>query len=164
MGGPADHPEIRHGPYPGSHGHAPGQLSAHQRRGGRGPEADPDLQRQRPGPLGPDGAALRRPGGDCREHRLHHGQRLRHPGGRGAHGGGLRVHHGLLCGDAGAGGGDGALRPGGDGGRPDPDGGDHGRPGPGHRKEPERGPHRRPDQGHPVHLLLHGPDRYQRLH
>lgn len=90
------------------------------------------LQRQRPEPLRLDGAAFRRPGGNCREHIRYHGQCLRHAGGRGAYGGGMRRHHCLFCGDEGPGRGDGAVCPGGDGGRSGPDGGNYGRLEPGH--------------------------------
>ena len=64
----------------------------------------------------------------------------------------------------GTGGGDGALRPGGGGGGPGQNRGDSFRPKPGHRKEPAGGSDWHFDQGYPLHLLLHGANRRQRLH
>ena len=72
-----------------------------------------------------DRTALRRPGGDLRQHSRHPRQRGRHPGRHQGHGGGVRRHHGLLPGHAGTGREYGTLRPGGDGGSPHQGGGDH---------------------------------------
>ena len=88
----------------------------------------------------------------------------RYPGRYQHHGGGMRRHHRLRGGYAGTGGGDGTLRPGGGGGGPGQNGGDSFRPKPGHRKEPAGGSDWHFDQGYPLHLLLHGANRRQRLH
>lgn len=88
--------------------------------------------RQRPGPVRPHRADLRRPGGDRRQRRRHPGRRRGHPVRRPGYGGRVRRHHRLLHQDAGPGGGDGAVRPGGDQGRSGQDRRDHGHAGSGH--------------------------------
>ena len=101
VGGSADYTEIRHRADSGRDGYPAGQLPAHQRRCGRGPQADPYLQQQRAGALPSYRTALRRPAGDCRKHRRDYRQRIRHPERHGEHGGGVLRYHRLFRGNAG---------------------------------------------------------------